>query len=182
METWFLSHVLGLSLSVLMLGLPGPLGAGTPSSNGTDPVTAGSYSSTATDELSSMGSNATSTSYSSESLSPSQRNILLTHTAETHTAAAGSVGKITVPEACGGERNFLHSDSSVSTRYPAWDFTSPAQQGLCKCPLPISASLKWDTAAGFNRSPAAKNPFNDTTGDLSTRRVGYQSQINYYFI
>lgn len=96
METWFLNHVLGLSLSVLMLGLPGPLGAGTPSSNSTDPVTAGFYSSVATDELGNMENNATSTSYSSESLSPSQRNILLTHTAETHTAAAGSVGKITV--------------------------------------------------------------------------------------
>ncbi|XP_049904756.1 protein HEG [Epinephelus moara] len=78
METWFLNHVLGVSLSVLLLGLPGPLGAGTPSNNSTDPVTAGFYHS---DELSNLENNATSTSYSSESLSPSQRNILLTHTA-----------------------------------------------------------------------------------------------------
>ncbi|XP_010794981.1 probable GH family 25 lysozyme 3 [Notothenia coriiceps] len=90
METWFLNHVLGVSLSVLLLGLPGPLGAGTPSNNVTDPVTAGFYSSPATEELSSIENNATSTSSSSESLSSSQRNILLTHSAETHTAAAGS--------------------------------------------------------------------------------------------
>ncbi|XP_042350667.1 probable secreted beta-glucosidase SIM1 [Plectropomus leopardus] len=88
METWLLNHVLGVSLSVLLLGLPGPLGAGTPGNNSTDPVTAGLYYSAGTDELSYMENNATSTSYSSESLSPSQRNILLTHTAETHTAAA----------------------------------------------------------------------------------------------
>ncbi|XP_070694782.1 protein HEG [Pempheris klunzingeri] len=91
METWFLNHVLGLSVSVLLLlALPGPLGAGTPSNNSTDSVTAGFYDSAATDEPSRMENNATSTSYSSESLSPSQRNILLTHTAETHTAAAAA--------------------------------------------------------------------------------------------
>lgn len=96
MEAWFLNHVLGLSLSVLLMALPGPLGAWTPGNNSTDPVTAGFDISTATDELSNEGSNATSVSYSSESLSPSQRNILLTHRAETETetsAAAGRVGK-----------------------------------------------------------------------------------------
>ncbi|XP_074515747.1 protein HEG isoform X2 [Sebastes fasciatus] len=97
METWFFfNHVLGVSLSLsvlLLLGLPGPLGAGTPSSsnnNSTDPVTAGFHVSTSTDELGNEESNATSTSYSSESLSASQRNILLTHAAaetETHAAA-----------------------------------------------------------------------------------------------
>ncbi|GAA6230156.1 protein HEG homolog 1 [Lates japonicus] len=90
METWFLNHVLGLSLSVLLLGLPGPLGAGTPINNSSDPVTAGFSYSTATDELSYTENNATSTSYSSESLSPSQRNLLLTHAAETHIAAVGN--------------------------------------------------------------------------------------------
>lgn len=94
METWFLNHVLGLSLSVLLLGLPGPLGAGTPSNNSTGPATAGFYYSTAKDELSNTENSATSASYSSESLSPSQRNLLLTHTAaETHTATAGNFGK-----------------------------------------------------------------------------------------
>ncbi|XP_020491354.2 protein HEG [Labrus bergylta] len=88
METWFLNHVLGLSLSVLLVGLPGPLGgAGTPSNNSTDPVTAGFYFSTGEDELGNMENNATSSS--SETLSPSQRNILLTHTAAA-AAAAGS--------------------------------------------------------------------------------------------
>lgn len=112
METWFLNHVLGLSLSVLLLGLPGPLGAGTPSHNSTDSVTAGLHSSTATDELGDMDSNATSTSSSSESLSPSQRNILLKHTAETHTAAAGRSGKISVTEACGEVK--LHPECCLS--------------------------------------------------------------------
>lgn len=107
METWFLNHVLGLSLSVLLLGLPGPLGAGTPSSNSSDPVTAGFSSSAATDELRAMGHNETSTSYSSESLSPSQRNLLLTRTAETHAATAGNFGEITVNEACNGKCNVL---------------------------------------------------------------------------
>nr|XP_020463366.1 protein HEG homolog 1 [Monopterus albus] len=81
METWFWNHVLGLSLSVLLLALPGPLGAGTPSNNSTDPITSGFYYSTATDEPSSTDSNATSSFHSSDSLSPSQRNLLLTHTA-----------------------------------------------------------------------------------------------------
>ncbi|XP_041662660.1 protein HEG [Cheilinus undulatus] len=90
METWFLNHVLSLSLSVLLVGLPGPLWAGTLSNNITDPVTAGFYFTTGTNELSDVENNATSTSSSSENLSPSQRNILLTHAAETHTAAAGN--------------------------------------------------------------------------------------------
>ncbi|XP_047458004.1 uncharacterized protein DDB_G0271670-like [Mugil cephalus] len=84
METWFLKHVFGLSLSVLLLGLPGPLGARPPANNSTSPVTEGFHSSAATDEPSHAESVATSTSYSSESLSPSQRNLLLSHGAETH--------------------------------------------------------------------------------------------------
>ena len=104
METWFLNHVLGLSLSVLLLGLPGPLRAGTPYNSSTDPGATGLYYSTATNELGDMEYKVTSTSQSSsESLSPSQRNLLLTHTAETQTtaaAAAGNLGKITVNEAC----------------------------------------------------------------------------------
>lgn len=114
METWFLNHVLGLSLSVLLLGLPGPLGAGTPINNSSDPVTAGFSFSTATDELSYTENNATSTSYSSESLSPSQRNLLLTHAAETHTAAVGNFGKITVTEACDGKCNVTDKPFTMS--------------------------------------------------------------------
>ncbi|XP_072253336.1 protein HEG [Leuresthes tenuis] len=89
METWFLNHVLGLSLSVLLLGLR-PLEAGTPANHSASPVTDGFYYSEATDELGNTGNGATATSYSSESLSPSQRNLLLTHTAVTHTAPAGN--------------------------------------------------------------------------------------------
>lgn len=106
METWFLNHVLGLSLSVLLLALPGLLAAGTPSSNSTDLVTAGITSSAATDELSDLENNATSASYSSESLSPSQRNVLLSAAAETQTAAAGSFGKVTATEACRGKCDY----------------------------------------------------------------------------
>lgn len=86
METWFLNHVLGLSLSVLLLAPQGLLGAGTPGSNSTDAVTTG---------ISSSAENRTSALYSSESLSPSQRDVLLSRPAETHTAAAGSFGKVT---------------------------------------------------------------------------------------
>lgn len=93
METWFLNHVLGLSLSVLLLALQGLLGAGTPGNNSTDAVTAGVSSST--DELNHAEKNRTLALYSSESLSPSQRDVLLSRPAETHTAAAGSFGKVT---------------------------------------------------------------------------------------
>lgn len=93
METWFLNHVLGLSLSVLLLAPRGLLGAGAPGNNSTDAVTAGISSST--DELNHTEENRTSALYSSESLSPSQRDVLLSRPAEAHTAAAGSFGKVT---------------------------------------------------------------------------------------
>lgn len=93
METWFWNHVLGLSLSVLLLALQGLLGAGTPGSNSTHALTAGIRSST--DELNHTEKNWTSALYSSESLSPSQRDVLLSRPAEAHTAAAGSFGKVT---------------------------------------------------------------------------------------
>ncbi|XP_017279308.1 protein HEG isoform X2 [Kryptolebias marmoratus] len=83
METWFL-------VLLLLLGLPGPLGAGTPTNNSTDPVTEGLHFSEATAELRSTGNGAASSSYSSESLSPSQRNLLLTHSAGTHAATAAT--------------------------------------------------------------------------------------------
>ncbi|XP_014844316.1 PREDICTED: protein HEG homolog 1 [Poecilia mexicana] len=87
METWFLNQVLLCSLSVL--GLPGPLWAGTPGYNSTSSVTDGLYYSAGTDEPSNTENGGTSTSYSSESLSPSQRDLLLTHTAGTDAATAG---------------------------------------------------------------------------------------------
>nr|XP_024661135.1 protein HEG homolog 1 [Maylandia zebra] len=92
METWFLNHVLGLSLLVLHLGLPGPLRAGTPSNNSTNTATPALDDSVATDEVRSMENSATSNSYSSETLTPSQRNLLLRHAAETHAATAGNFG------------------------------------------------------------------------------------------
>lgn len=146
METWFVNHVLGLSLSVLLLGLPGPLGAETPSSNSTDSVTAGFHYSSATDELSGMGNNATSTSSSSESLSPSQRNILLTHT-----AAAGNFGKITVTEACSGKC------SLTDCAYFNWLHLPPLSRPSLfsyKRPLFMSTPLKRAIAGGHNRNPA----------------------------
>lgn len=93
METWFLKQVLGLSLAVLLLAPQGLLGPGTPGSNSTDAVTAGISSSA--DELNHTEKNRTSALYSSESLSPSQRDVLLSRPAETPTAAAGSFGKVT---------------------------------------------------------------------------------------
>ncbi|XP_063355619.1 protein HEG isoform X2 [Pelmatolapia mariae] len=92
METWFLNHVLGLSLLVLHLGLLGPLRAGTPSNNSTNAATPGLDDSAATDEVRSVENSATSNSYSSETLTPSQRNLLLRHAAETHAATAGNFG------------------------------------------------------------------------------------------
>lgn len=91
METRFLKLVVSLSV-LLVATLPGHLGAGTPANNSTEPFTAGINQSTSTDELDDVGRNASSTSYSSESLSPSQRNTLLSLSAEPHTAA-GSLGK-----------------------------------------------------------------------------------------
>lgn len=94
METWSLPRLLCASLSVLLLGLPGPLWAGTPAANGTDPVTAGFYYSTAGGELGGAAGGETSTSHSTESLSASQRNILLTRS-----AAGGRAGKTPVSTA-----------------------------------------------------------------------------------
>lgn len=91
METRFSKLV--LSLSVLFVALPGHLGAWTPANNSTEPFTAGISQSTSPDEFDDVGRNASSTSYNSESLSPSQRNTLLSLSAEPHTAAAGSLGK-----------------------------------------------------------------------------------------
>ncbi|XP_026151894.1 protein HEG [Mastacembelus armatus] len=109
METWFLNHVLGLSLSVLLLALPGPLGAGTPMVNSTDPVTAGFFHSAATDQH-----DATSAAYSSESLSPSQRN-LLTHSAETHTAETRTAETHTAETRSATAGNFDAAQTETST-------------------------------------------------------------------
>ncbi|XP_035995654.1 protein HEG [Fundulus heteroclitus] len=85
METCF------LNLLLLGLGLPGPLWAGTPGYNRTNPAPDGFYyRSAGTDGPSSSDVGESSTSYSSESLSPSQRDLLLTHTAETHGATTGA--------------------------------------------------------------------------------------------
>uniref|UniRef100_A0A3P9H6E5 Heart development protein with EGF-like domains 1 n=1 Tax=Oryzias latipes TaxID=8090 RepID=A0A3P9H6E5_ORYLA len=92
METWFLNHLFCVSLWVLLLELPGPLGAGTPSYNSTNPATGGSYQSRNTDGLSDGDSGVTSASFSSESLSPSQRILLLSHSAEPAAATAAHVG------------------------------------------------------------------------------------------
>ncbi|XP_037542303.1 protein HEG [Nematolebias whitei] len=81
METWLVSVL-------VLLGLPGPLGAGPPAHNSTHSVTDGFFYSEATSELRSTENGAASSSYSSESLSPSQQNLLLTRTAETRAAAS----------------------------------------------------------------------------------------------
>ncbi|KAI4805695.1 hypothetical protein KUCAC02_010294 [Chaenocephalus aceratus] len=85
METWFLNHVLGVSLSVLLLGLPGPLGAGTPSNNVTDPVTAGFYSSPATDELSSIEKQCNFNFFLQREFYPHHRGTSCSHTPRRHT-------------------------------------------------------------------------------------------------
>ncbi|KAM8855973.1 protein HEG [Spinachia spinachia] len=83
METWFLPPLLCASVWVLLLGLPGPLGAGTPAANAnaTDPVTAGFHYSTAGGELGNAGGGEKSTWPSTQSLPASRRNIPLTRTA-----------------------------------------------------------------------------------------------------
>ncbi|CAG5865474.1 unnamed protein product [Menidia menidia] len=92
METCFLNHVPGLCvpgrLLLLLLALPRPLRAGGPAVDGPVPATEGFYHSPATRELSLTGSAATATSRSGESLSPSQRSLLLTRAADTHAATA----------------------------------------------------------------------------------------------
>lgn len=88
MEAWCRSRV-GASLPVLLLGLQGLLAAGTPGNNSTDAVTAGWSSS----EPSTGEPNRTSALYPSESLSPSQRSVLLSLPAETRTEAGG-LGKV----------------------------------------------------------------------------------------
>ncbi|XP_023806488.1 protein HEG homolog 1 [Oryzias latipes] len=93
METWFLNHLFCVSLWVLLLEPPRPLGAWTPSYNSTNPATTGgSYQSRNTDGLSDGDSGVTSASFSSESLSPSQRILLLSHSAEPAAATAAHVG------------------------------------------------------------------------------------------
>ncbi|KAM9804787.1 protein HEG [Neosynchiropus ocellatus] len=84
METWFLNPALGLSLAVLLLGLPGLLGAGTPGNRSEGAGATGGYEA-AREESGWEYANVTSAS--SESLTPSQRNLLLTHTEGTETAA-----------------------------------------------------------------------------------------------
>uniref|UniRef100_UPI003AAC0EAA protein HEG isoform X1 n=1 Tax=Centroberyx gerrardi TaxID=166262 RepID=UPI003AAC0EAA len=132
METWFLNHVLGLSLSVLLLALPGPLGAWTPTNNNNstgDPVTGGYYYSAGTDELSTMENKvftaATSASHSSESLVPSGGNLLRAHTAETHTSTAGSLGKKTVSNTATEQTQALTETSSWSLEKTAGPSTEP---------------------------------------------------------
>ncbi|KAM8858353.1 protein HEG isoform 2-T2 [Synchiropus picturatus] len=85
MKAWFLSPaLLGLSLSVLLLGVPGLLrAAGTPSNRSEGAGTTGGWW-----EEASSWEYTNVTSASSESLSPSQRNLLLTHTEGAETAAA----------------------------------------------------------------------------------------------
>ncbi|XP_029936118.1 protein HEG [Myripristis murdjan] len=102
METWFLNHVLGL----LLLVSPGPLGAWTPPHTDTatdrrssrDPVTGGYYQYYSHQPAGTEGAGAAenkvltaATSHSSESLLPSGGDVPHTHTAETHTAAAGNL-------------------------------------------------------------------------------------------
>ncbi|XP_044072855.1 protein HEG isoform X2 [Siniperca chuatsi] len=146
METWFLNHVLGLSLSVLLLGLPGPLGAGTPSNNSTDPVTAGfDYSFTDGN----MENNATSTSSSSESLSPSQRDILLTHTAQTHaaetdTAAAGNFDT---------EQTQAFTETSSRSLEAISLSTEPLASTLVVATTEASSSRDWKDFTNTNQVP-----------------------------
>ncbi|KAF7668534.1 hypothetical protein LDENG_00003110 [Lucifuga dentata] len=95
METWFLNHVFGLFLSILLLVLPGPLGATwTPShgNNTVDPVTRGYFHSAATDGVSITENNVfTDTGSTSQLHTASGRN-LHAHTAGTHAAQTHSAG------------------------------------------------------------------------------------------
>lgn len=81
MEAWLVSVL-------VLLGLPGPLGAGTPAHSSTRSVTDGFSYSEATAELRSTENGAASSSSSSESLSPSQQSLLRAHTAQTPAAAS----------------------------------------------------------------------------------------------
>ncbi|XP_028249468.1 protein HEG [Parambassis ranga] len=160
METWLLNHVLGLSLSVLLLGLPGPLGAGTPNNNSsTKPVMEGFYNSAVTDGLGNMETSATSTLYSSESPSSSQRNLLLTHSAaETHAAAAAAAGssdteqtRIFTDTSSGSLQAIsLSTEPLISTPITTTD-TSTSMSG-------ISSSRDWKDFTNTDQMPDTSHP------------------------
>lgn len=49
-DAWFWNHVLGLSLSMVLLCAPGPVGASTPNNHTTEPATSDFYSSSSAQE------------------------------------------------------------------------------------------------------------------------------------
>ncbi|KAL6100657.1 heg1 [Pungitius sinensis] len=162
MATWSLPRLLCASLSVLLLRLPGPLGAGTPAANGTDPVTAGFYSSTAGGELGNAGSGETSTSHSTEGLSASQRNVLLTRTAAEGRAATEETQTFT--EASSRSLgDIIHSTEALAsalvvatteTSSRDWEDTSVTDQASGASPAGSQeASPRMSTAGEEDRLP-----------------------------
>ncbi|XP_061548699.1 protein HEG isoform X2 [Phycodurus eques] len=83
MKTWLQEPVLGLFLWGLAFALLRPLGAGTPINSSPDAGTTVVYSPSSINEASDTEYGFTSTSPNSESSSPSQEDLLLTHSADT---------------------------------------------------------------------------------------------------
>ncbi|XP_061648544.1 protein HEG [Phyllopteryx taeniolatus] len=86
MKTWLQEPVLGLFLWGLAFALLRPLGAETPINSSPDAGTTVVYSPSSTNEASDTEYGFTSTSPNSESSSPSQEDLLLTHSADTEQA------------------------------------------------------------------------------------------------
>ncbi|XP_039456366.1 protein HEG isoform X1 [Oreochromis aureus] len=164
METWFLNHVLGLSLLVLHLGLPGPLRAGTPSNNSTNAATPALDDSVATDEVRSMENSATSNSYSSETLTPSQRNLLLRHAAETHAATAGNFGTDQTQSITETSSGSIQTANPLSTEPLTSNFVTATEASSSSISNSDSNSRDWkDSSSSISNSDSNSRDWKDMT-------------------
>ncbi|XP_015257762.1 PREDICTED: protein HEG homolog 1 [Cyprinodon variegatus] len=176
METCFLNHLLLCCVSVLLL-LPGPLWAGTPGYNRTAPVTDGLDRSAGTDGLSGAESGATSTSSSSESLSPSQRDLLLSRTAETRTAetrtAAARSHETEQTEVFTETSSKFQDVTNLSTEPPTSSFITTSDFSSSKSSFSSSSSSSISSSdSGSTRSSSSSSTSSSSTSSSSSSSSG----------